>query len=1443
VSQAWKSTTTEPFDETVVDDLARLISVLVVDADAGDRSIGQSALSQVLVEGEDSTAAMNVLDQICGRLMSNRAGADETEMRRLLMSEGVKLTSSPRFRSDINRLKAHSAGVADALQRYEVIEAEVDEPISIVRECQPKVLAASLEGSFLIVGEPGAGKSGVLNALARDLREADNDVIELAVDRFSVETLEGLSRALGLDHDVVEVLEAWDGNNPAWLIIDALDATRGGRGENVFRALIERILEGKSRWRIVASIRTFDLQMGQQLRQLFRGQPPEPDLREQKFPNVRHVKVPTWSEKEFKELLDLLPRLHSVMEGAPDTLYELASVPFNTRLIGDLLRDGMLHAKIHHISSQLELLKLYWEVRVERHGFAALNTLRIIIERMLDARALRARLSDVSNDPQMLQTLSSEGVITTVDENRGVQFRHHVLFDYAASRTVLDTRELIDGIPGLTHQAGVGLMLAPALRFVLAEIWTYSDNREEFWSAIVHLLGGAAADPVVRSVAGRAAAELPTLADETEILVHALIGNGPEAVAAFRHIAGALAVRIEDQSSIRTEPWTSLLGHLSRNVRPVASTARFLVFQFLRLELTSSQRQDLGCTARALLTVAFESAEVTNLAVTAIQAVCETFATNPGESKSLLYRVFDPERLSKNGWEEVPAVCDKIAEIASVDPEFAGDIFRHTFAYDVTEERETRLGSSRILPMTSSARQDYGMARYSLTEFAPTFLGANPGVALESLADAVEGWVAEKHPASSHQEVHEFSLNGLTATVLQDRSHIWAHDPQNAYGHDGEALVKAITTFFRDAAEHDAVELSKRLLRRGKLALFWARLFMVAAERQDGLTDFLLPFACTEDLLLLDDTRKDAIDLVANGYDRMSLGARTEFEKRVLNFNFTAFRNPTAAREAFMRRLFARIGVEKLSTTAAKSVLDNTKETGGSENERPFKVRTYSSAPEPYYWLSDLDRQSENNARAMTSIDELRKQLSAESPDVMPTMPLKDLLALLNDPLHSTRRAGVDPRLESHSEGIVGQALSAIVKSKVLAAADEDTLRAFLDLLGIVSMSSEPRLEENTEANFETGASWGSPAARVEAAEATLDLLLQFPKLYQLLEVSIDSFLADVHPAVRLQAGLRLVRLWDIDREGFWRRLRTRLDVETNLGVLEHLIRGVLGSVVHADPGNAEPIVLRLLDRFQMDAERRDRLMLALAGDIAILVVTYGREKPRSVLENWIANSSSHSDELAEILSTLRQAFVLDLETGDERGAAIRRRAMSLALMVVSSANEGLRAHFERNVPTADQVAEGTRFAKLIDHVCRELFFAAGGRHRGETDNVLSQHALKIFLNEYGEVLRRIGDYGTPPTIHYLVQLLEVLVAVDPQVVFDLTVHALKNGGKQSGYQFESLGADQFVKLVGIFLADHKELFLNQSRRQDLADCLDIFMDAGWASARRLVYRLPELLQ
>lgn len=1447
VEQAWTKATALPYDPATARDLAGLVSVVAFDPVGLARQAMVSSLAGVVRSQADAAGVLSGLEALCGELMAQRGGVDLAAVRRKLMGRGISLLPPPDFRRDIERLRTHSAAIAETLERFEVIEAVEGNRVTIVRECQDAVRSAAKGGPLLIVGEPGAGKSGVLNALARDLRHAGSDVVELAVDRYSIETLEGLRQEVGLTHGIIETLKAWDGTEPAWLIIDALDATRGGRGEGVFRALIDQVMALGGRWNIVASIRTFDLRMGQQFRLLFKGTPPVAGMIEPGFSAVRHVRVPSWTKSEFDQLLARAPALANALANAPPALRDLAAIPFNTRLVSDLVRDGLVTADLSHVATQSELLQLYWEHRVERHAAPARACILRIVRAMVEARALRAPFAvAVQSDASALDDLERESVLISVDDRRWIQFRHHLLFDFAAARVMLNPEELIQGSLKFGKAEARGLMLAPALTFVLREIWVREPDRAEFWTAAGHILSDRDGDPVIRSTTGRICAEYPLVASDIRILASRIVANDEEAAQAFVHSCGALAIRLEDYPETPMTPWVALVREIAPNVVPVAGTLRFLLFRVAERVEDAEQRGALGVAARALLGYSFGLEKPGSAVSAAVDLVAETYGTDEVASRELLERIFSPERLAIHAVEEVPALCRKIEEIGSLDPAFAELIYQKTYGFEVTVDRETVMGDSQIMSFRSNARQDYDMARYALNEFFGTFLQLHPVHAVSAVVQAMEAHVAREHPRDATMLDTELEVAGHRVRLREDWSHVWAHNPDKSYGYDAETLVKKLLDHLRSADTDAAARIAEQLMETSSLAIFWSRLFLVATEREDSLSGVMLPFAMQEDFLTLPDTRKDAVDVVAKGYPQLEKSARSDFEDAVGRFDFSRYQRPDDARTSFERRLFSAIGPANLATDRARAIAGEQGNIDDTQNDRLFTVRTTMESPEPYYWIRDLDQDAPANRSLIAAIEEAKQALGTESDTPGTAVGLEAALDAMEALAALIDREKQNPHLVVYAEGQISQGLIRLLDHKTQPSRDDEAATArFLDLFSITKTSAGPRVEEDTEADFERGASWSSPAPRVDAAQIALDIGLQRPDLYPGLEPAIDLLLNDRHPAVRLQALLRIVRIWDLDQDGFWRRLSARLACEGNQSVIDHVSAAVLGRALHEDPEKVEALALALLERFDGEPERQARMRTTLSDLFAILWVTYERQESGKVIASWIAEPAAHSAELLKILATLRGALVAGLEDQDDlRESGLRHRSQEIASEVVLAANRRLEAYFGDGPSAPEQSDKAREYVRLLDAVCMELFFAAGaGRDSGDAKGALGGEARANFFDEVGTTLQAIGDFATPHTVYYLLQLLEFLLSANPARAFDLTVHALRSGGRRTGYQFEPLGVDLLVRLVGVFLADHKELFDDDARRAALIDCLEIFMDAGWPAARRLLYRLPELIQ
>ncbi len=1435
----------EPLTEDVLLSISRLTYVYTIDPEGSDRTAWAAALGSVLKAPADAPTVINLLERVAGDLMAARGGRTLHALRTDLMARGAQLAARPDYRKDIAALTAYSLQTEQTLAGLEVVEAETGMPVGIARHCQAAVNAAALSGDLLLIGEPGAGKSAVINALGRALRAKGNDVVQMAVDRFSVESLEGLSRALGLDHDLPAVLGAWDGPEPAFLLIDALDASRGGSGEAAFKRLVESVVELGGRWTVIASIRTFDLRLGQNFRSLFRGTPPDRALQGDGFANVRHVQVPPWSESEFAELLARAPRLADMLQNSTAKLRELAIVPFNTRLLADLVATGAVSQDFWAIDSQIALLNLYWDRRVRDHGVAAEVCLRSVVEDMVASRALRAqRVKVAAANPAILDTLTGEGVLVVTNGERSVQFRHHLLFDYVASRVFLEPDGVVDGSAAFPKAEGLGLVLAPAMGFLLQSLWAEDADHNRFWTAVSNLLGRADCDPVIRSIAARMAAELPTTTDDIDAFAKAIGAEVAPAVAALPHIAGAMAVRLEDKPGIPLAPWVHLQLQLSRRPGSNAGVLRMMAYMLSERVQDPALRADMGSALRALLAHGYTLDDTQSLATPAIGFVADTIATDVDASVALLRAALTDDRFDRFAPQELPALARKIDAIAKASPAFAAEIYESAFARQVSDDRKTSMGSGRILNLTSNARQDFESSRWSLTEYFPRFLDASPVAATQALLVALAGYVAREHSRSEGGSPLQVTVAGDVVHLQEDLSYIWAHEVHPQHADDADALLSQFETWLETGDEAAVSASVEHAVREGSLAVMWSRLFMAAAARGGALAERLLPYAARPEFLITPDTRKDSIDLLAAQYDGLSVEAREALEGELIDHPFKDFLHPKAAKEGFLRCLFATIGAERLATQAARDILAAAPETEITNNRLHNVEVSWGKADDDFYWLSQENKANPIVRETGAELDRARRALGLEGDRKGPVESVTEALAALTALKARLDSGGIpDDSLVHRAEGTFAEGVHKVVNSShVSADTPAELIDQLLSWIEYASHLKNPEAEDDTEAKFEKFSSWGSPSARLEAAEAALDLCLKRPEVYPGLEPLIDRVLADPHPAVRLNAALHLIRIWEMDRAGFWARAIRLVEVEENRSVLDSYVCNCLSNIQWYDAARpVADLIMILIER----CPASDRRNAAIRGHLVQMTLQFWRRfgftDAEEHVRGWFSQTVDNVEEVRDAIQWMRAAYTAGLRgPEDPDSARDRATAIELTIQAVSQAGDVLTHYATLSAPTEAEIERARSAMQIIDTVCQQLYFSSGAF---QNPPPMTVQGSAVFLHETAPILRKIGEHGGPHTVYYLIQLLEHLVEADPAGVFDLIAFAVLKGGQQTGYQFESLAADLMVKLVGRYLADHKEIFDDPQRRTALVDTLEVFVAAGWPSIRRLFYRLPELLQ
>ena len=609
----------------------------------------------------------------------------------------------------------------------------------------------------------------------------------------------------------------------------------------------------------MASIRKFDLRYSQELKQLFSGDSPTTleEFADPEFHSIRHLNVPRLSDEELAQIGHQSPELQQLIDGAPQELRELLRIPFNLRLMAELLGAGIAPADLTPIRTQLELLDRYWSHRVIRsddQGDAREGVLRRACEEMVKARALRVDRSYVT-EPTLsapLTDLLSTQVLTEWQPSEALApdryvltFSHHVLFDYAVERLLLrGTPEAL--VKRLTDDPELVIVVRPSLVLHFQHLWMADPRRAQFWHLVFQIIRAERIPEIGKLIGPAVGAErIDTLLD-LEPLCTAIESTSPAIVTvaeqALRHLVGALlAASPLAQPLVGPEagPWCGLLERVSRNLRAdMAYTVRSLLLTLCEHPeiFTSEQRADAGKTARRLLEYArVHTPRDQRLVTQAIKAVCRTFESEPATSAALLSHSLEPGHLAEHGFEEMPYLTMEVKRLIPLNSEFVEKIYRTAFAYREPSRAPTPMGQSRILPMSSNRQQDYEMALYELAEVFPEFLAYAPRKAVSALIAVMEAYVTHDHTSASHEAIEQsFDFNGQAAWLRTDYSTVW--DASGISRHDDP--LKMLDTFERHfehlAEQEESAEeirgLVEVLVKENRLAVLWRRLLLLGAR-------------------------------------------------------------------------------------------------------------------------------------------------------------------------------------------------------------------------------------------------------------------------------------------------------------------------------------------------------------------------------------------------------------------------------------------------------------------------------------------------------------------------------------------------------------------------------------------------------------------------------------
>jgi hypothetical protein len=939
----------DPTDSDLVD-MARIFRVRRFTMDEGGADWREA--SHILgrrVFGDEAAgdAPLRDLKAIVRDLIANGAPADRPGLLRALRRIGHVDIASPDFASDIARLCTASRNELERLALH--ARLPIDGGLALARESDGPLDSAIQAGSMLVIGEPGAGKTGALVGAATRLLGAGDAVVFLSVDRFpGVAITADLQSELGLAQPLLDVLAAFPGCSRKILIIDALDAARGGSAEAVFAALIEAVSSRLEDWTVIASIRTFDLRNGRRFRAAMAGAPPDPINADPVLTSVCHFLVPRLSGGDLAQLGAASPELRALFTAAPAALHALLHNIFNLSLAAHLLSDGASPASFGAIRSQSGLIDAYENERLSSTPLqqAAAGT----VAEMAARGALAVRKVLVPHGS--LDAVIQSGVLTEAGDL--VSFTHHVLFDHIAGRFFLEWDNPSRLITQVSGDSARALMLAPALRFAVERLWRGDQpGRPATWALISAIFAAPNIDPVVANVALRTAVENVETRGDVEGLVARIATNADALGLAtmLARLSRFVGIEIDAAGSVDADQalaWATLAGAaIAPANRALSDPARFLLHAlFDKADLTDPTLAAVfGAAARALLAFAWDSDPPMPSTVTnAIRFTGLSFASASMASRTLLDRILREPHFSAHADQEATWLAEQIIPIARSDPEFAAEIYRILFTQQITDDGTSWFGGapSRIMPLSSNRRQDYQHCRWHLGGAMRKFLTISVAHATRALIDATLGKRLSEGFAEGGSV--DIVLDEQTNFALAKRDYgmeAW-DEPNEDHPIQNDDMLAHFVTFLR-AADLEAYRESVVAAASGRSSgAVWSRILGVGAECGPDIRALLWPYAAHPELFRHSDTLRDAVRLIATAYPDQDMAARQDFETRALAFDDFEREYDRVHWRRTVGRLLKLVPDPLIATDSMRALRAELEEADGLEDNTPlssFKVR------------------------------------------------------------------------------------------------------------------------------------------------------------------------------------------------------------------------------------------------------------------------------------------------------------------------------------------------------------------------------------------------------------------------------------------------------------------------------------------------------------------------
>jgi hypothetical protein len=813
-----------------------VIDVLDLDDDGALRATAMAHLRSALLDPAQDVRAWTELTHLGQSVSEQRAWRRRSDIAAELDAVGAAVEPGRRHLGGVRILRRFSDANLAALAAHSCLSIAG----SLVRCDRPAIHdLLNVDGSFVIVGDPGCGKSGVTYELASRLATSE-DVLVLSVDNLPDGCLPGWVD-FGVAGNLVEVLREWSGAGRATLILDGLDAVRG-EGTTWLERLCESLIG--TRWRVIATIRRFDLGHNVNWQKVFRGEALRPgtDAQAPDISGVRHYLLGDLSDDDLAQLTASSPTIAGLLEGASTQLIGLVKNPFNLRLAVELLEAGASVASFADTCDQLRLLHRCWKLRVidAPDRLRRIRALRAITTDMLASRRLRADAS-VGPDPVLpaMHHLLGDGVLQEpatrlLAYGAGVVvFSHHILFDFAVAALIFTAGDESTLADCLGEDANLTVIARPSVDLHLADVWRADPEHTAFAAIVAALVHDG------HAVAGVAAARIAAenIRDHADLrwLTKEFRANQAVAATFTGWLCGAMDAadaHLVDRLRRMLDVWTDVIEAAMDAIEDEFIPAIGQVVFRMLLQLnkidpltpTSGGAVVRACSAGRLMEVCLAArTDRAWLAVAAAQLLPRAVTVDAGHARTLLQTI-DGASFAAFGSETMRQFVEGIDFIAEGDPDAATEALTTLWTWEEERDEATHI-TQGVLSLTSTRKQDLDNVKWLSGEKFRGF------VAKVGLLRAVK--VVATVLRADSQRYQGTRLEKISAFGAEGQLLPFAHDLRYGPGHGAaSAIVDAFLGALaaEPARGADVVAVVKEMVACIDHPEFWRRLLVAVSE-------------------------------------------------------------------------------------------------------------------------------------------------------------------------------------------------------------------------------------------------------------------------------------------------------------------------------------------------------------------------------------------------------------------------------------------------------------------------------------------------------------------------------------------------------------------------------------------------------------------------------------